>query len=135
MQTEISNASTGNPITAISEHLQNSQGMTTRDLLIFAGIGAAIGLVVLGLTLIGRALGWWNRHSSAVLFRELCNAHQLGRAERTLLYALVRGQKLDDPTLIFVLPERLDEQALPEKLRSRSTEIGKLRAQIFGSAA
>lgn len=135
MQVETANVRAENPIDAISQHLQNSQGVTARDLLIFAAIGAAVGLLVLVLTLTGRTLGWWNRHSAAVLFRELCNAHQLNRADRGLLRKLVRGRKLRDPALLFVLPEHFDECTLPPELRSRSEQFARLRDQIFGAAA
>jgi hypothetical protein len=135
MQYEMPSSSTNKSITVMSAQLQKTQGMTARDLLPFAGIGVVIVVAVLGLTLIGRALGWWDRHTSAALFRDLCKAHQLDRGERALLSALVRAHKLGDPTLIFVQPERLHEESVPKKLQHKVVEIAKLRVQIFGSAA
>ena len=134
MQFEFLTAQTENPITSISRHLQESQGMTTRDLLIFSAIGAAIGLLVLVLTFTGRAMGWWSRHSSTMLFRELCGAHELSASHRRLLRKLARSHGIKDQALIFLLPEKFEPESLPPPLRRRSAEIAVLRDELFGAA-
>ena len=128
-------AQTENPILSVSKRLQNSQGLTVRDLLIFFAIGAAIGTLVLVLTFIGRALGWWSRHSSGLLFRELCAAHQLNAANRRLLRKLAHSHKIADQASIFLMPEKFDEKALPPQLLRRSAEIAAIKETLFGSAA
>lgn len=126
-------AQTENPIISISRRIQQSQGMTARDLLIFAAIGAAVAIAVLALTFMGRAMGWWSRATSASLFRELCSAHELNSVSRALLRKLVRGHRLEDPSAIFLSAEKFDHDALPPNLRHRSEEIAKLQERLFGA--
>lgn len=123
-----------NPITSISRRLQESEGVTSSDFLIFAAIGAAIAILALVLTFAGRAFGWWSRETSASLFRELCNAHELNSSSRSLLWKLARGHQLKDPSLIFLSAEKFEDDALPDHLRYRSEEIGKLQVKLFGMA-
>lgn len=124
-----------NPVLSISKRLQNSQGLTVRDLLIFLAIGATIGILVLLLTFLGRALGWWSQHSPGLLFRELCAAHQLSSSKRRLLHQLAMAHRIADPASIFLMPEKFDEKTFPPRLLRRSAEILALRQQLFGSAA
>jgi hypothetical protein len=127
-------AETENPILSISRRLQNSPGLTVQDLLIYFGIGATIGLLVLILSFVGRALGWWSRHSSALLFSELCGVHGLSAVSRSLLRKLIKAHKLPDQALIFLMPEKFDSANLPAPLRKRSAEFDKLRTELFGKA-
>lgn len=122
------------PIPSISRRLQESEAATSSDFLIFAAIGAAIAILVLVLTFAGRALGWWSRETSASLFRELCNAHELNFSSRSLLWKLARGHEFKDPALIFLSAEKFEDDVLPAHLRHRSEEIGKLQEKLFGMA-
>ena len=121
-----------NPIEAITQHLQNSEGMTLRDMLILAAVGAAVALEVLLLTFLGRAMGWWSRQSASNLFRELCRVHELGAADRSLLLKLARGHGITDKAAIFLMPERFEESSLPATLRPYAREIARLRDTLFG---
>jgi hypothetical protein len=123
-----------NPITSISRRLQQSEGMTARDLIIFAAIGAAVAVLVLALTFAGRALGWWSRATSASLFRELSSAHGLTYANRALLKRLARGHRLADLSSIFLAADKFEEDVLPAHLKHRSEEIAQLQERLFGSA-
>ncbi len=135
MQFDALLAQAENPILSVSKRLQNSQGLTVRDLLIFFAIGAAIGTLVLLLTFVGRALGWWSRHSSSLLFRELCAAHQLNASNRRLLRKLAHSHKIADQALLFLMPEKFEEKSLPPQLLRKSADIAKLKETLFGSAA
>lgn len=127
-------AQTENPILSISRRLQQSEGMTTTDLLIFGAIGAAIALLLLVLTFTGRAFGWWSRATPARLFSELCQAHELSMSHRMLLRKLASGHQLKDPALIFLAAEKFEEDALPPNVRHQSDEIAKLQEKLFGAA-
>ena len=123
-----------NPILSISRRIQQSEGMTTRDLIIFAAIGATVAISVLALTFAGRALGWWAQATSASLFRELCNAHELTSANRALLMKLARGHRLADPSSIFLAADKFEDDTLPPHLKHLSEEIAQLQDRLFETA-
>jgi hypothetical protein len=128
-------AQSENPVTSISRHLQKSEGLTARDLVIFGMVGAAVALVTLLLAFAGRMVKWWTRHSAPRLFRELCAVHKLSAKKRQLLYQLVRAHQMTDLALIFAMPERFDAQNLPARIRHRAAEIASLREDLFGISA
>jgi hypothetical protein len=122
-----------NPILSISRRLQESQGVTVQDLLIFFAIGAAVGTLLLVLTYAARAMGWWSRHSSWRLFYELCKVHELSFARRRLLRKLVKAHQITNQATIFLMPEKFEAAALPVHLKKKAAELEKLRSQLFGA--
>lgn len=65
------------------------------------------------------------------LFRELCLAHKLDRANRRLLLQLVEMARFAQPAQIFVSPAAFEPARLPASLRSRADEVKRLRDRLF----
>jgi hypothetical protein len=88
-----------------------------------------------GVWLVSRLM---SRHDRAIsyrsprsLFRALCRAHQLGRAERQLLRRLAREHRLSQPALVFVEPERFNAEALSSAWRNEQARLRALRERLF----
>lgn len=64
------------------------------------------------------------RKSPHRLLRELCAAHRLSAAERHLVHTLAADRGLPHPSLLFVQPDLLTEEASPE--------VAALRDRLFG---
>jgi hypothetical protein len=65
------------------------------------------------------------------LFAELCRAHQLDPARRKLLERLAAEQKLSQPSLLFLDPDRFQADRLGPSLAAEREEIERLREQLF----
>lgn len=96
--------------------------------LILGGIGLAVWVLSYLLSLRERRRGY---SSPLGLFLSLCKAHRLRWSQRWLLWRLARSQRLRDPALLFVEPERFQPASLGPTLRSRSDELAQLRGRLF----
>ena len=67
------------------------------------------------------------------LFRDLCRAHGLKFSDRWLLWRVARWQRLSQPAKLFLEPERYDAANLSPRLRSRQTQLAKLRDKLFAA--
>lgn len=97
-------------------------------LFILAGI--LVVLVILSLVLNLRH----RRYGSASpwgLFWSLCCAHKLKWSECWLLWKLARSQKLSDPAILFVEPERFASSRLTSELRPSVEKLRTIRDRIF----
>jgi hypothetical protein len=65
------------------------------------------------------------------LFRELSQAHQLGRPSRRLLLALGQALNLAQPAQVFLSPAAFEASRLPMALRGHSDELKRLRDRLF----
>lgn len=99
-------------------------------------------VAVLGIALFWIALYFWDRYrkqiiysddSEKALFLELCRAHQLSRAECTILLRAVRAKSLQQPALLFVDPTLLLQLAFSNSTDAAS--YSQLSKRLFGSAA
>ena len=76
----------------------------------------------------------WKRqrdaHNPWALFRELCSAHHLKATDRRLLAQLAKGQKLQQPALLFVEPERFDTNRLANQSDAKPLQL--IRDRLFG---
>jgi len=90
---------------SFQRHSRNSKSIFANKSLI---------LIVLGIGAVWAGLYYWDKwrkknvaakSSTDELFDELCQAHQLVKAERLLLSKVSEDRKLDDPALLFVNPE------------------------------
>lgn len=70
-------------------------------------------------------------HSPWQLFYDLCAAHRLSHAERSLARQLARDLRLDQPGMLFVEPAWWDNQRLPRPLHRQLAAIEKLRKRLF----
>ncbi len=67
------------------------------------------------------------------LFRELCAAHALTRAECGLLARIAKSQNLEHPGRLFVEPARLADSRLPAALKESREELASLRTRLFAA--
>jgi hypothetical protein len=63
------------------------------------------------------------------LFRELCQRHDLNRADRRLLQNLVVARRLQQPAELFVTPAAFDPVNLPDNLNEQN--LRNLRSRLF----
>ena len=106
--------------------------------------GLSLGLLIVTavaivLWLLGR---WANRAfpgganaSPERLFLRLCRAHRLGWSDGWLLWRLARALQLDCPIRLFLEPQRLDGEGLPEPFRRHRARLASLRARLFAGLA
>lgn len=66
------------------------------------------------------------------LFRSLCRAHHLNRADRRLLARIGRLRRLPQPASLFLEPEHLDRAWENPACRGEQAAIKRLRARLFG---
>lgn len=65
------------------------------------------------------------------LFLELCKAHKLRWSQWWLLWRVARAQRLRDPALLFLAPERLESIRESPAFRKRAAELKRLREMLF----
>ena len=65
------------------------------------------------------------------LFRDLCRAHELTGGQRRLLLAIARSQKLQQPAMLFVEPDRLTAAQAAKEFRRYKGTLGKLSSALF----
>ena len=65
------------------------------------------------------------------LFRELCRAHQLDRADCGLLRLLARRNRLTHPATVFLRPELFQPGAIASWLRGKEYRLALLQAKLF----
>ncbi len=105
-----------------------------RDVLIWLGI--AVGVAVL-IWLLRRAQDRQSSRRTTAnprgLFRALCHAHGLSRANRRLLRRMAKIDKLEHPGRLFVEPARFTADEIPSALQSKRTQIMALGDRLFSS--
>lgn len=74
-------------------------------------------------------------NSPRALFRELCAAHGLDRAQRSLLKHLASTYQLPSPIRLFLEPERFESATLAAELRPHLEAIAALRQRLFAEPA
>lgn len=96
-------------------------------------------LIVLGIAAIWAGLYYWDKwrkknsagnRSTDELFDELCQAHQLEKAEKQLLLMASNHHKLEYPSLLFVSPEKFSKW--PDSLASEERRFTSLAKKLFG---
>ena len=79
---------------------------------------------------------WQKRRESRVvdspraLFKELCAAHSLDRADRELLYEIAQWHQLTDPVQLFVEPRLFQPRAMHQDLDC-DLEVQELQTRLF----
>ncbi len=105
------------------------------SLLDMVAMGCAVLFFVAAVLLLKKFASLWDGTSSIYrpqgLFRELCRAHQLNRADRQLLKHLASLGQLEHPAMLFVQPERFERANLPEELEASTEELAQLRDRLF----
>jgi hypothetical protein len=81
--------------------------------------------------LLARARGTYPRQG---LFRDLCRAHGLDRAQRNLLERLAAAQGLSVPARLFLEPERFARAALGPSLSGEFEDVDAIRRIIFAES-
>jgi hypothetical protein len=66
------------------------------------------------------------------LFRSLCRAHQLNRADRRLVAQIGRLRQLAQPASLFLEPDQFDAAAELPALHGQEAAIKRLRNRLFG---
>ncbi len=99
---------------------------------LFAVLGGLLVLVVLGW-----GISYWRArresrvvNSPRALFRELCSAHGMSRAERDLLHEIAQWHNLADPVQLFIEPERFQPAEMHEALNCEA-EATELQNRLF----
>lgn len=70
-------------------------------------------------------------HSPWLLFQELCAAHELSYAERSVAKHLAKELRLEQPGVLFVEPAWWESERLPATLRPQLASLEKLRKRLF----
>jgi hypothetical protein len=99
------------------------------------GIAAIAAAVVAGIVwhvIKRRASRTYSSDSSTKLFRELCAAHGMTRADRRLLRQLAEARGATNPATLFIEPRYFDVQNLPGELRPFAKELRALNETLFG---
>jgi hypothetical protein len=68
--------------------------------------------------------------SPRALFKELCAAHSLDRADRELLYEIAQWHQLADPVQLFVEPRLFEPGAMHQDLDC-DLEVQELQSRLF----
>jgi hypothetical protein len=68
-----------------------------------------------------------------MLFVELCKAHELTLAERSLLMKVINLSHLTQPTLVFINPEIIG--TMTESGNTEAAEYAKLSRKLFAEHA
>ncbi len=100
-------------------------------------------LLILFAVLVGLGLAIWlamqilqrkNRkhyHSPRALFGELCQTHDLSRAEQQLLRRLASTHALEQPARLFLEPQRFDPISAGDLSADDRQQIVSLRSKLF----
>ncbi len=100
---------------------------------------AIVAIVVAGIWVLTRLIARQDRdrryHNPRALFRELCRTHQLNTKERRFLRQVATYQRLKQPALLFVQPDRLQPSELGRHQRAQKALLKTLRKQLFGDVA
>ena len=70
-------------------------------------------------------------HSPWCLFKELCNAHELGPRERQLMTRLAQHHRLEQPAALFVEPLWWEPQRVGPAWSKCFSELERLRKRLF----
>lgn len=70
-------------------------------------------------------------NSPKQLFRSLCRAHELSRAQCRLLLQIARSQGATQPASLFLEPELLESAARQPQFKSQQEAFRQLRARLF----
>lgn len=95
---------------------------------------AALAAVIVVLRLVSTARRRY-RASPQWLFRRLCSAHHLTWRDARLLQNVARQQKVTDPSLMFIEPQRLDPANLPTRMLAWGARLTELRQRLFTAPA
>lgn len=110
--------------------------VSSSDLWALAAVAALIVAVVFVLYFsLDRRDRQRKRNSPHGLFRELCKAHDLTRAERRLLESVAARRHLADPGQLFVRPELLEAEPGKPANAERLALAQALAAKLFGRPA
>lgn len=116
-------------------HLKNpfarGGGFADSSNLLFLCAGLLVALSALVALRFVRGRNRSDVNSPQRLFRELCAAHELGSADRQLLYKLAQHHGLKHPATLFVDSRLWDQQALGQPGRDKSQALQALRARLF----
>ncbi|MBN2022865.1 MAG: hypothetical protein JW809_08715 [Pirellulales bacterium] len=113
-------------LVAADARLSNAE--TVAYLIVVVG---AIILVGVAIWVINRLVHRWRYNSHAGLYRALCQAHHLSRAQRSLLTQVARYHGLARPGRLFTDPRLLDPGRLAKAFSARRSELARLRTQLF----
>jgi hypothetical protein len=114
------------------DHQQPADGMS--QTLVVVGMAILVALIFLiWLRANRRERREFQSDSSARLFRELCRAHNLNRADRRLLKRLAVSSGLASQALLFVEPQHFDSANLPRGLQASGNDLQRLRERLFGA--
>lgn len=114
------------------DHQQPADG--TSQMLVVMGMAVLVGLIFLiWLRATRREQRRFQSDSTAQLFRELCRAHELNRADRRLLKQLAASRGLASQALVFVEPQHFDSANLPQVMVASANELHRLRDRLFGA--
>jgi hypothetical protein len=105
------------------------------DLFMLLTIVLAVALAAWFLTRVARRERHRRTNSPRGLFLELCQAHQIDRQSRKLLWRLAKHQEPSHPACLFLDPRRFESGQLPELLPSQLQRLVKLREQLFAEEA
>lgn len=72
-------------------------------------------------------------NNPTALFRALCRAHELTRADERLLWQVVRFLELEQPAAVFLDPDRFAEAISDQDFRRHQEALEVLAARLFAS--
>ncbi len=109
--------------------------LTRSDALVWVGIVLA---VVVAFVVLSRLMMRQERrrryHSPRALFKQLCKAHNIQRAERSLLLKLAQFRQVELPTQLFFESQHFDPQTLDNRFHDDLPRLAELRTTLFGEA-
>jgi hypothetical protein len=112
-----------------------ADGYTEHDsgllFLILAGVGVLLFVVGLRFWKVIQKPGHSEETAMELLYFELCDTHDLSRAERSLVTQLARNYQLPSSTFLFIDPTLLDRAAAAADPDAPRYEA--LRQKLFGS--
>lgn len=102
------------------------------DFLLVLGTFLLFGLIA---WILGQLYARWQKrviNSPRKLFRELCQAHSLVRADRELLREIARWHSLPDPVQLFFEPERFQSPEMRTALECEAAAL-ELEDKLFAT--